>query len=74
MIALLANVFQNRGCDFKMLCLKNTEIDVCGIGVLFWDMIKDSACVNFGVRMHVVSKKASVKFSKHLHCEPCAGL
>lgn len=66
MIALLANVFQNCGYDFKTLYLRTTEIDVCDIEGLFWDMVKDSACVNFGVRM---SKKTSVKFSQHLCCK-----
>lgn len=37
-------------------------------------MVKESASVNFGVRMPVVFRKSFIKISKHLHYKPCADL
>lgn len=42
--------------------------------ILFWEMAEESACVNFGVRMHIVFRKSSIKISRDLHCKPCADL
>lgn len=61
MIALACKCVTSCGYDFKMPYLKNSEIDVCDTGILFWEMVKESACVNFGVRMCVVFRKSSIK-------------
>lgn len=57
-----------------MPCLKTAAVDVCVTRIWFWEMVKGSALVNFGVRMHVVFRKSFTDFSKHLHCKPCADL
>lgn len=55
-----------------MSYLKTAAVDVCVTRIWFWEMVKGSASVNFGVRMHVVFTKSFIKFSKHLQCKPCA--